>query len=281
MRHFLRHLASMCALLLTVQCSIVLPVRAEDIIVKQGTRIPEIITPGDTVRIQGEVTASGRIRQVTAGIYELDGTAVSEASAAPFAEVYQLARLSDGLSFDTLPEGEYLYQVTVTELNGEKTVADSQSFTVAGIAVTDMVYCTEENCFPSFLRQGDSLHFQGTVCSPTKITALTAIIVNSDGMPVSAVVLNPNAALCSLEKLGDELEIEKLQSGRYVLLVMLENEEPLPYVLINHSFLVGVGAVPPKHTAPPETVPTETTTVPTETTTVPTETTTVLTETTT
>ncbi|MBQ8515548.1 MAG: hypothetical protein IJ496_09135 [Ruminococcus sp.] len=212
-----------------------------------GTNVPDSITQGNGVSVQGTVKSDSKITALTAGIFDADGQRVYGKTVYPGTKTFILSVLDRTLAFSQLEPGTYSYQVIAANAEGSNQVLTNQSFTVKARSEDKQETASSEASVtlssgtkvPSSLTEGYGVIVRGTVKSPdSKITALTAGVYDENGKRITGRTIYPGTNSYDLNKLDDYVLFSALEPGTYSYQVIAANADGNNHVLTSQSFTV-------------------------------------------
>lgn len=97
-----------------------------------GIKQPASLKAGENFSIGGKITSETKITNVSAAVYNAQGKAVLQTSAAPGTTSYDLASLAGKLNFAGLSGGIYRYQASATNSAGSRTLVNRVFVVLSG-----------------------------------------------------------------------------------------------------------------------------------------------------
>ncbi|MCR4645545.1 MAG: hypothetical protein K5695_09090 [Oscillospiraceae bacterium] len=209
---------------------------------------PSELAMGESYNVAGMVTShAGEIHAISAAVYDASDRRVTGGTAIPRSMTYDLSRLNNLVSFDTLIAGKYTYRVVVTLAGGAEYTALENTFTVTGEsepdAVNDALTITGGTAIPDTVAQGTVVHVKGLVSSAASdITYLTCGVYDTSGRFVTGKSLVPRTKSYDLQRLDASVTISKLPEGKYTYVVIATNATNSFYPLVTKTFTVEAAA---------------------------------------
>ena len=182
------------------------------------------IAQGRTYIIAGNISSRYTIAQVFGGVYNADTMAkVLYCEDTPNSNTYDLrAKFDNELTFNTLPEGRYIYRITVRTVQDDVVVAES-NFTVGGGKSTPSAGTLNINVSDKIvpmgnLEQGKPYIIGGFLNSNYAITQVYGGVYSADGKTsVLYCEDTPNTTTYNLKtKFDNMLTFNKLTAGSYI-----------------------------------------------------------------
>lgn len=243
-----------------------------------GQTLPDSLGIGKFFGLRGVVTTDyGMITEIRGSILNAQGNEVQNAVVYPNAKSNNLRySINNGLLFNKLPQGAYVYKVTARAVNGEhedtKTLIE-QVFTVGNADASAIqkptpaptyaekpVISISAQTTPDKLAVGANFGIRGIVSTSCGVlTEVKGMILSESGAVVQSGVYTPNAANHDLRySINNDLIFNYLADGIYTYRVTAKavNENQVTETtLIDHSFYVGNGGtvqpvVPDQGSAP-------------------------------
>ena len=209
---------------------------------------PSELAAGESYNIAGMVTShAGEIHAISAAVYDASDRRVTGGTVIPRSMNYDLSRLDNLVSFETLIAGKYTYRVGVTLAGGAEYTALENTFTVTGEAepdaVNDALTITGGTAIPDTIAQGTVVHVKGLVSSASSdITYLTCGVYDTAGRLVTGKSLVPRTKSYDLQRLDASVTISKLPEGKYTYVVIATNATNSFYPLVTKTFTVEAAA---------------------------------------
>lgn len=203
-----------------------------------GGAVPSVLACGDRFSVSGTVvSASGKLTNVTAGIYSASGEMVTGRSAGPKSESYDVSLLADGVKMWELPAGSYEYRVTATNTSQTRILMKQSLYiSEAGIRL-------DEERIPQNLKEGDAFTPGGILTASSKLLNVTLSICDGDGAVKSKVTAEPNQPQLDLSKLPEASLTQPLPAGKYTYRIEAATEKGTQ-VLLDMPFSVWVRSDP-------------------------------------
>ena len=196
--------------------------------VSNATVIPDNLAKGKSLTVKGTITsASSNITSLTVGVFDENNKLVTGKTVSPNVKTYDLNKLDNYVSFNTLKDGTYTYAVVATNSANKDFTVTSKKFTVGnGQSQTT----TAQNCkisggttIPANIAVGKSVSIRGTVSAPETITSIKAGVRKADSFAVGDWVTfgtaTPNAKSYDLHNLDNSIVFGKLPAGEYAYCV--------------------------------------------------------------
>ena len=208
------------------------------------------LTQGKPYIIGGIVSSGNTIDQIYGGVYSSDGSkSILYCSDAPKTTTYDLRRKFDNeLTFNTLPNGSYLYKVVAKTASGEAVVAESQ-FTVGGGAAatptsgSNSVSISGKIVPSGNLTQGKPYIIGGIISSGSTIDQVYGGVYSSDGSK-SILYCSDTPKTTSYDlrrKFDNTLTFNTLANGSYLYKIVAKTASG-ETVVAESPFTVGGGA---------------------------------------
>ena len=224
----------------------------DSLTVSGGTTVPATLKKGALVNVKGTITSAvSNITSLTVGVYDASGKLVTGRTVQPSAKTYDLAKLDNYVSFDTLAEGTYAYKVVATNAAHSNQAVVTQNFTVGTAASTtpttptataasDSLYVSGGTQVPATLKTGGLVTVRGTLTSGnSNITSVTVGVYDkSTGKMVTGKTVAPNTKTYNLYQLDNDLTFDKLPAGNYVYRVTASNGTYSGRIVVGQSFTV-------------------------------------------
>ncbi|MEE5994103.1 MAG: hypothetical protein V3G42_12825, partial [Oscillospiraceae bacterium] len=215
--------------------------------VSNATVIPDNLAKGKSLTVKGTITsASSNITSLTVGVFDENNKLVTGKTVSPNVKTYDLNKLDNYVSFNTLKDGTYTYAVVATNSANKDFTVTSKKFTVGNgqsQTVGQDMTVTNGTVVPANLAKGKAVNVKGTITSPTNITSLTVAVADAAlGGFMTGKTVTPNAKTYDLSKLDADVAFSKLPDGEYRYYVMASNEaNPNGVVVTETVFKVGNG----------------------------------------
>ncbi|MBR2284705.1 MAG: hypothetical protein IJ874_09880 [Ruminococcus sp.] len=210
------------------------------------------IAQGRTYIIAGNISSRYTIAQVFGGVYNADTMAkVLYCEDTPNSNTYDLrAKFDNELTFNTLPEGRYIYRITVRTVQDDVVVAES-NFTVGGGKSTPSAGTLNINVSDKIvpagnLEQGKPYIIGGFLNSNYAITQVYGGVYSADGKTSVLYCEDaPNTTTYNLKtKFDNMLTFNKLAAGSYIYRITAKTAQGEKAVA-ESTFTVGGGKSTP------------------------------------
>lgn len=183
---------------------------SDESLLLRDVSVPSLLPLGENLDISGKVISNGgKLTNVTAGIYSLDGQVLTGRSVGPSGSRYDLSELVSGIKAQQLPEGSYLFRINASNskesyllLNQPLIISDS------GVYLMDAV-------LPHDLKIGQSFSLSGTVLCAAEMEELILTLQDESGASVLTSRAAPNSDHYDLSELSADLG--NLAMGAYRL----------------------------------------------------------------
>lgn len=153
---------------------------------------------GSYFDIRGVISSTFPISQVTAGVYNGNGSATAQVkTVSPNTTSYNLVNIDSYIKFNLLSAGSYVYKVVATDTNGKSFTLVSSNFSVAAPAAT---YSISGNKYPSGnLTYGKGFGIYGTITSNLPLNTVTVGVYYTNGTATKQVrTISTSSTSCNI-----------------------------------------------------------------------------------
>ena len=222
------------------------------------------LTYGKSYDLKEVVTSRHAIASVTASISGPTNLSYTLSPNVHYRFAVSGTLLDNNMTFNTLSTGSYTYTLKAavsascpaTSYCSSFTKTIASSFTVVSSS-SDTITISNYSC-PNAVSLGSSFGIYGTVTSATSnITSLTAGVFDEAGNRKTGKTVSPNARTYSLANVNNDIVFNILPVGYYYYRVIATNSSGV-YTVLDRSFVVYSGMVPPSITPTPTATPTPT-----------------------
>lgn len=217
-----------------------------------GQTLPTTLNVGSNFGIRGVVkTDVGSITKVHGEIIDSSGNIVQFGDAFPNKVSHDLRySINNNLIFDALPVGSYIYRVTATAVNGDKTQTSTlieTTFTIGDPIQQVPVLSIQGQTVPSVLNVGANFGIRGIVSvSCGNITEIKGEIIGEDGHTIQSGTVAPYSSSHDLRgTINNNLIFNDLPVGSYtyrVTATAVYGTETVTTTLIDSPFTVDTSA---------------------------------------
>lgn len=202
-------------------------------------KVTNLIVPGSydegmTFDITGTVTADNSITEVTVGIYDENGNAISVGTANPNTTSYDLAGLNGSVDFASLTYGTYYYKITATTTAGSKELYNG-TFTV--YPERDYTFIYDYNV-PEVLVEGEDFELEGTIVTQGSMTRVNIGVYDVNGNGMAFVTYEPKNTKFHFENLEESLDFSTLAPGMYYYRIIVVSDLKGIERIIDYPFVV-------------------------------------------
>ena len=210
-----------------------------------GENYPSTLEVGKIFSIKGSITSNYNIKSVVVGVYTTSGLSKTSKAATPNAKSYNISSLDSYITFNTLPVGTYIYQITVGD--EKKTVTAKKQFTVTSTQASTLAIASYN--YPASLNNGAVFSIKGMVTSNYNITNVTAGVYTTSGAATAATSKSvvPNTQSYNIANLDKYILFNKLSAGTYVYKIVATDAKQT-LTLVSKTFTVGTPNVSPAST---------------------------------
>ena len=206
-----------------------------------GHNVPGTLNQGQAFSIRGTVKSNYRITNVTVGIYNANGSAISTRSVNPNSTSFNVATVDAYIVFNKAQAGTNYYKITATDQQTTKTLVN-QAYTVKSNQPASTLNISGHNV-PGTLGAGKSFSIRGTVSSNYNITSLTVGIYSSNGSAVSTKTVYPNARSYAIANIDKYIVFGRAGAGTNYYRVVATDQKTTK-TLLNHAYSVQSAAAP-------------------------------------
>lgn len=214
-------------------------------------QMPDSIQRGQTVSVIGIAYSKlSDFKALTVGVYDTAGKFRTGKTINPAADFYDLQNLDRYVTFNSLPDGEYIFAVIASNASRTNEALYTKKFTVGtGIAPglsEDTMKLTNLFTLPGSIKPGSAVNVTGTVSSAVSdLTTVTAGVYDFNNNLVTGKTVTVNAKTFDLKTLDNDIAFNKLAAGvDYTFRVYASNGTKNNEQLISQRFVVTDGSAP-------------------------------------
>ena len=193
---------------------------------------------GSYFDIRGIISSTFPISQVTAGVYNANGSATAQVkTVSPNTTSYNLVNIDSYIKFNLLSAGSYVYKVVATDTNGKSFTLVNSSFSIT--APASQMSISGQTQPTGTLKLGSYFDLRGVISSTFPISQVTAGVYYTNGSATAQVkTVNPNTTSYNLVNIDSYIKFNLLSAGSYVYKVVATDTNGKSFTLVNSSFSI-------------------------------------------
>ena len=215
------------------------------------TQIPDSIAKGVPISVRGTVTSAvSNITQVTVSVTDAQGGGwMTGKTVNVNTKTYNIADLDRYVEFNKLPDGQYDFNVLVTNASNQQYAVYKKTFKVGTGAVvtptdpaTDTMSLAGMFQMPDHINRGQAVSVIGAAYSKTTdFKSLTVGVYDTAGNFKTGRTVAPNSTFYDLKSLDRYVLFNSLADGEYTFAVIASNGSKTNETLYSKRFTVGTG----------------------------------------
>lgn len=230
----------MCFLILGVAIPMKTEAAAASKLKITGHTYPTSLKEGSYFSLRGRITSNYKIKKVTAGIYNSNGSkSYYKCSTNPRSKTYDLSQYVDyKLNFNTLKTGTYLYKVSAKDTSGKTKTLIKKKFKV--VSTTSKLKISNPMPSSNFsINSGGYYTIGGKITSNYSITQVTAKVNDASGRTRFSKSTAPKKTSYVIgNDLDNAMSFNSLEAGSYQYIVTAKDSSGKSKTLVKRTMTV-------------------------------------------